>query len=65
MGIHVKIQDTAKQFFDYYEEKEPFSLFLGLIKQRGDNWAFITLSKMKTTFLETGKKLPITKVMKK
>lgn len=63
--IYNELQDIADQFYFYYQKKEKFGLFLGLIKKRGKFWAFETLSKMKIYKLEKNKIYPIEFVVKK
>jgi len=63
--IHSLQHELADQFYQYYNKKEKFGLFLGLINIRGENWAFEKLSQMKTYRLENNKKYPIQWIMKK
>jgi hypothetical protein len=60
-----EIQSIAAEFYEYYDKKEKFGLFLGLIKRRGNSWAYIKLSEMRDYFHVNNKKMPIEFVMKK
>jgi len=61
-----EIQSIADEFYQYYDKKEKFGLFLGLIKRRGNSWAYIKLSEMRDYIhTEDGKRMPIEFVMKK
>ena len=58
-----ELQDIADQMYFYYEKKEKFGLFLGLIKKRGKFWAYEKLSEMRDYLRTKGKKYPITLLM--
>lgn len=62
-GIHKPFQNVAKMLYDHYKGKEKFGLFIGLIKRRGEPWAFRQLSQMKE-WENKGKVFPIQFLMK-
>ena len=57
-GIHSQAHALAYEFKKLYSE-EPFGLFLGLIKQRGVQWAYTQLSEIKTYWHDKKEKRPI------
>lgn len=38
-GIYCYEQELAKKLWLHYKKKEPFGLFMGLIKRKGESWA--------------------------
>jgi len=61
--IHSEIHYIAEQMWEYYDKKESFGLFLGLIKRLGVDWGYKILSDMKDYKQTHGKNMPIKIVM--
>ena len=57
--IHSETHYVAEQMWEYYDKKEMFGLFLGLIKRKGVPWAYQVLSDMRDYQKRNNKKLPI------
>ena len=63
--IHSEEHDIADQMYSYYDKKEKFGMFLGLLKQRGKSWGYRMLSEMKSYRRENKEKnYPIEFLMK-
>ena len=63
-GIHSPAHLAAYELQKLYPE-ESFGLFLGLIKQRGVQWAYETLSKIRDYSRTKKERFPIQFVMRK
>jgi len=61
--IHSELHYIAEQMWEYYNKKESFGLFLGLLKRKGENWGYQMLSDMKDYKNRNNKKLPIKMLM--
>ena len=61
--IHSEIHYIAEQMWKYYNKKESFGLFLGLITRKGTNWGYKTLSDMQDYLRQNNKKMPIKIIM--
>lgn len=57
--IHSEIHYIAEQMWEYYNKKESFGLFLGLIKRKRTNWGYKMLSDMQDYLRQNGGKMPI------
>jgi len=63
-GVHTELHDIAFKLWEYYERKEKFGLFLGLIRSRGKQWGYARLSEI-ADFKRRGQKYPIQFLMSK
>ena len=61
--IHSETHYIAEQMWEYYNKKESFGLFLGLIKRNGTNWGYKMVSDMQDYLRQNEKKMPIKIVM--
>ena len=71
-SLHSQQHDIANQLYSYYggaagkaKYKMSFPLFLGLVKNRGNMWAFEKLSQMKDYRIREKKRMPIQFIMKR
>ncbi|OGZ62192.1 MAG: hypothetical protein A3H51_00205 [Candidatus Spechtbacteria bacterium RIFCSPLOWO2_02_FULL_38_8] len=61
--IYSETHYVAEQMWKYYDKKETFGLFLGLIKRKGVTWGYQMLSNMKDYKKRNNEKMPIKIVM--
>lgn len=57
--LHSELHYIAEKMWEYWNKKEPFAMFLGILKREGASWGYKMLSEMKDYKNKNGKKMPI------
>jgi hypothetical protein len=57
--LHSELHYIAEQMWEYWNKKESFAMFLGILKRKGTSWGYKALSEMKDYENKNGKKMPI------
>ena len=57
--IHSELHYIAEQLWEYYEKKESFALFLGILKRKGKDWGYKMLSDMNDYKRRKNEQMPI------